>query len=71
MRIEAPCLQAGEMSQRSCGLSLRSFKTKLELNNRQRTLFAKHAGTSRHAYNWGLAQDLEAEELALNCGIIR
>ena len=32
-----------------------SFKTELNLNNKQRTLLAKHAGTARHAYNWGLA----------------
>ena len=30
------------------------FKTKLNLNNKQRTLAAKHAGTARHAWNWGL-----------------
>ena len=32
-----------------------SFKTELKLNPSQRTLLAKHAGTARHAYNWGLA----------------
>jgi len=31
------------------------FKTELKLNNHQRELLAKHAGTARHAYNWGLA----------------
>lgn len=34
---------------------MKSFKTELDLNNKQKTLCAKHAGTSRHAYNWGLA----------------
>lgn len=34
---------------------MRSFKTELDLNNRQKTMCAKHAGTSRHAWNWGLA----------------
>ena len=34
---------------------LLGFKTELKLNNKQRTLLAKHAGTARHAYNWGLA----------------
>ncbi|MEH2373698.1 RNA-guided endonuclease InsQ/TnpB family protein [Nostoc sp.] len=34
---------------------MRSFKTELNLNNKQKTLCARHAGTSRHAYNWGLA----------------
>lgn len=32
-----------------------SFKTELKLNNKQRTILAKHAGVARHAYNWGLA----------------
>lgn len=31
-----------------------SFKTELKLNNKQRTIMAKHAGVARHAYNWGL-----------------
>ena len=31
------------------------FHTRLELNNRQKTLAAQHAGVARHAYNWGLA----------------
>lgn len=34
---------------------MQSFKTELDLNNKQKTLCAKHAGTSRHAWNWGLA----------------
>jgi putative transposase len=34
---------------------LRSFKTELDLNNHQKTLCAKHAGTARHAWNWGLS----------------
>jgi len=33
---------------------LLGFKTELRLNNQQRTLLAKHAGTARHAWNWGL-----------------
>ena len=43
-------------------MSLKSFKTKLNPNNKQRTLLAKHAGTARHAYNWGLATCLESLE---------
>ena len=31
------------------------FKTELKLSNVQRTQLAKHAGTARHAFNWGLA----------------
>jgi putative transposase len=30
------------------------LKTELKLNYSQRGLLAKHAGTARHAYNWGL-----------------
>jgi putative transposase len=33
---------------------LLGFKTELNLNNKQRTVLAKHAGTARHAYNWGV-----------------
>ncbi len=41
---------------------MKAFKTSLNLNNKQRTLMAKHAGVARHAYNWGLAICLEAKE---------
>lgn len=41
---------------------LKSFKTKLNLNNQQKTLAAKHAGVSRHAWNWGLNVCLKAKE---------
>ncbi|MFS8877980.1 MULTISPECIES: RNA-guided endonuclease InsQ/TnpB family protein [unclassified Synechococcus] len=34
---------------------LLAFKTALDLNSKQRTLAAQHAGVARHAYNWGLA----------------
>ena len=34
----------------------RGYKTALDLNNKQRTLCLKYAGTARFAYNWGLAQ---------------
>ena len=33
---------------------LLGFKTKLNLNNLQRTQMAKHADVARHAWNWGL-----------------
>ena len=36
-------------------MSMKSCKIRLELNDRQNTLAAKHAGVARHAYNWGLA----------------
>ncbi|MFS8814377.1 RNA-guided endonuclease InsQ/TnpB family protein [Synechococcus sp. R60.4] len=34
----------------------------MELNNRQKTLAAQHAGVARHAYNWGLAICKQAVE---------
>ncbi|NEQ75362.1 MAG: transposase [Okeania sp. SIO2C9] len=34
---------------------MQSIKTKLKVNNYQKTMLAKHAGVARHAYNWGLA----------------
>ena len=33
---------------------LLGFRTQLKLNNSQRILLSKHAGTARHACNWGL-----------------
>lgn len=33
---------------------LLGFKTQLKLNNTQRIVLSKHAGTARHAWNWGL-----------------
>ena len=39
---------------------LRAFKTELDLNNKQRTLCLKHAGAARFAFNWGLAQKIQA-----------
>lgn len=33
---------------------LKGTKIRLELNKKQRTLAFKHAGVSRHAYNWGV-----------------
>jgi putative transposase len=32
---------------------LLGFKTELKLNNPQKTFLAQHAGTARHAWNWG------------------
>jgi len=37
---------------------LYGLKTQLKLNNKQRTLLAKHAGVARHAWNWGLNLNL-------------
>ena len=39
---------------------IRAYKTELDLNNKQRTACLKSAGTSRFAYNWGLARRIEA-----------
>ena len=35
-------------------IMLLGFKTKLKLNNQQRTELLKHSGVARHAWNWGL-----------------
>ena len=32
----------------------KSYKTELDPNNKQKTLFKKNCGVSRFAYNWGL-----------------
>jgi len=34
----------------------RTYKTELELHNRQITACKQHAGAARYAYNWGLAR---------------
>ncbi|MGI2909647.1 RNA-guided endonuclease InsQ/TnpB family protein [Tolypothrix sp. VBCCA 56010] len=41
---------------------LKGFKTKLNPNNKQRSLFAQHAGCARWAYNWGLKECFQAIE---------
>ncbi len=38
---------------------LRAYKTELDPNKVQRTLFLKHAGARRWAYNWGLRRKIE------------
>jgi putative transposase len=39
---------------------MKSLKIRLEMNDKERTLAAQHAGTARYAYNWGLAKSQEA-----------
>ena len=34
---------------------MKSYKYRLKLNDKEKTLASKHAGTSRHAYNWAVA----------------
>jgi transposase, IS605 OrfB family, central region len=49
---------------------LRAYKTELDLNNHQRSLCMRHAGTARFAYNWGLARKIEARKstgITLSC----
>ena len=41
---------------------IRGYKTELDLNDRQHTACAKHAGTARYAYNWGLRRKIDAYE---------
>lgn len=43
---------------------MRGYKTELDLNDRQRTACAKHAGAARYAYNWGLRRKIGAYEAA-------
>jgi transposase len=53
---------------------LLGFKTQLALNNKQRTLAARHAGVARHAYNWGLAickQAVEAKQKLPTAKVLR
>src|SRR6266699_7137493 len=38
----------------------RGYRTELDLNNKQKTLCLKHAGTARYAYNFGLSRKIEA-----------
>ncbi|MDP2692681.1 MAG: RNA-guided endonuclease TnpB family protein [bacterium] len=38
---------------------MHGFLTKIKPNNKQRTMFEKHCGTSRHAWNWGLELCIE------------
>ena len=40
----------------------RAYKTELDPNNVQRTVFLKHAGASRFAWNWGLSRRIEKYE---------
>ena len=40
----------------------RAYKTELKLNNKQRTLLARCAGTARYAYNWGLRIKIDEYE---------
>jgi putative transposase len=42
--------------------TVRGYKTELDLNDRQRTACAKHAGAARYAYNWGLRRKIDAYE---------
>jgi putative transposase len=38
---------------------MKSYKTELDLNNKQRTQCLQHAGAARFAYNWGLQRKIE------------
>ncbi|MGB3204385.1 MAG: RNA-guided endonuclease TnpB family protein [Crinalium sp.] len=51
----------------------KAYRTKLDLNNEQKTVMAKHAGFSRWVYNWGLRlwKDGYKEGLKPNATIIK
>ncbi|WP_343327451.1 helix-turn-helix domain-containing protein, partial [Geitlerinema sp. PCC 9228] len=36
-------------------MAILAFQTELKPNNKQKTLFARHSGVARHAWNWGLS----------------
>lgn len=44
---------------------LRAYKTELNPNNKQRTLFMKYAGTARFIFNWALADRIERHKNGL------
>lgn len=39
---------------------MKSYKTELDPNNKQRTVLLQHAGAARWAYNWGLRKKINA-----------
>ena len=41
-------------------LIARAYKVELDPNNVQKTLFRRHAGAARWAYNWGLRRKIDA-----------
>ena len=41
---------------------LRAYKTELDPNNKQRTLFLQYAGTARFVFNWALSDRIERYE---------
>lgn len=41
---------------------MRAYKTELDLNDKQKTVCARHAGAARWAYNWGLSRSIAAYE---------
>lgn len=41
----------------------KAYKVELKPNKKQITLFLKHSGAARYAYNWGLARRIEEYKL--------
>jgi putative transposase len=54
-------------------MAYKAFKTKLKLNNEQKTLMSKHAGYCRWVFNWGLRLWSEAYKQGLkpNVGMLK
>lgn len=46
-------------------MAYKAFRTKLKLNNEQKTVIAQHAGYARWVYNWALALWIEADRSGL------
>lgn len=66
------CVQLSKYQKILC-MAYKAFKTKLKLNNEQKTLMAKHAGYCRWVFNWGLRLWSEAykEGLKVRVGILK
>ena len=43
-------------------MKTKGYKVELQLNNKQRTMLAQHAGAARYAYNWGLSKRIDLYE---------
>lgn len=57
-----PCPGASGSCGDCDGEDVRSYRTELDLNDRQRTACLQHAGAARFAYNWALRRKKESYE---------
>ena len=69
-KAEAHQLLSQHSSRAALNLSVvifRAYRVELDPNNRQRTVFLRHAGAARFAWNWGLARRIEEYERTGKC----